>query len=54
MSASSTRAAHRSAMLAEDYWHEPLDVDFEDDFEEDFELEDWPLDEDVRRLVDER
>ena len=43
-----------SPMLAEDYWPEPIDVDFDDDAEDGFELEDWPLDEDVRRLVDVR
>ena len=40
-------------LLAEDMWAEEIDVDFDDDFEPD-ELEadeDWPIVEDVRRLL---
>jgi hypothetical protein len=40
-------------MHAEDYWPE-ADVDFEDDAFGDADLEEWPLEEDVRRLLDER
>jgi len=56
MTARSTResAADPSPLFAEDYWPEPIDLDFEDDADEGFELEDWPLDEDVRRMIDER
>jgi hypothetical protein len=40
-------------LQAEDYWPED-EVDFEDDEFSDADLEDWPLEEDVRRLLDER
>jgi len=52
-------STHRTApeplpMLAEDHWPDPIDVDFDDDVDEGPELEDWPLDEDVRRMLNER
>ena len=37
---------------ADDLWAEELDIDFEDDYEpDDLEAEDWPVVEDVRRLL---
>jgi len=39
-------------LLAEDLWAEELDIDFDDDYEpDDLEGDDWPIVEDVRRLL---